>query len=281
MQLIILIFTFLICSLNAESVAVSIAPYLEIVQEIAGPEIQVHLVVPQGASSHSFETTPKQLQLLRQDAIWFIIGEPFESRAIKSLQGLKEAPRIVDLRNGLKLIDEGCRCHHHDHASSDPHIWMNPEMMAVQVIHIRDALAKQYPDKKEALALRSDAVLEKLKILKNTIDQALTGKQGTLIIAHPAYSYLLRPYNLNQYALEFDGKEPSAKQLSESIDIIKAAHTKTIFTQKQYSTRAADRIAKILDLRLEELDPYSSEYFASMNQIAEEFGKELAIEPCH
>lgn len=261
--------------LQADSVAVSVAPYLEIVQEIAGPSIEVHLVVPQGASSHSFETTPKQLQALSHDTLWFTIGEPFEYRAIKALKQSQPAPTIINLREGLNLIQEHV-CEHH--SSADPHIWMDPEMMATQVQHIIEALKNTYPLQSAEITERSDHVLQKLKQLQNLRDLALKGKKGTLIVSHPAYGYLLRAYDILEYALEFEGKEPSAKQLALAVDKVTEAHAHTIFTQPQYSKRAADRIASLLNLQIIELDPYSPSYFESMNTIYEAFAKELTSE---
>lgn len=269
---IIISLLFLLGSLTAESIAVSVAPYLNIVQDIAGPNIEVHLVVPQGASSHSFEITPKQLQKLQEDSIWFIVGEPFENRAIKSLQ--KESLKVVDLRNGLTLLEETSHCCH-GHSSYDPHIWMSPEMMSIQVRTIREAMTDKFPDDAAGIYDRSEKILAKLNALKEKVSKAFSGKTGTIIVSHPAYEYLLRPYGIRQYALEFEGKEPSAKQLSEALDMIREVHAHTLFTQNQYSKKAADRIAQLLNVKTFELNPYSSDYFTSMEQIAQAFGKEL------
>ncbi len=262
----------LLGSLSAQSIAVSLAPYLNIVQEIAGPKIEVHLVVPQGASAHSFDVTPKQIQKLQEDSIWFIVGEPFESRAIKSLN--KDHPRIVDLRSGLTLQEELSPCGH-DHGSFDPHIWMNPEMMMIQIGTIRDALTDQFPTDSSDIYQRAENVMNKLNKLQAGVSAALSGQTGTIIVSHPAYGYLLSRYGIRQYALEFEGKEPSAKQLSQALDLIREVHATTLFTQKQYSQKAAQRIAEILKLKTVELDPYSSDYFTSIQHIAQAFGQEL------
>ena len=55
---------------------VSIAPYQQLAQRIAGPTIEVQTIVPQGANPHSFEPTSKQAAEMRLGRVWFRIGEP-------------------------------------------------------------------------------------------------------------------------------------------------------------------------------------------------------------
>src|SRR6202021_1382158 len=77
------------CALVAKTrVLVSIAPYLEIVQKIGGENVEVELIVPQGADSHNYEPTPGQINEAAVAKVWFCIGEHFENKlghALKSV----------------------------------------------------------------------------------------------------------------------------------------------------------------------------------------------------
>ncbi len=288
MHFFLLISIYLISFLSPEalvgkSVAISVAPYLEVVKELAGENIQVHLVVPAGSSSHTFEATPKQLTELREASIWFIIGEPFEQKAIHSFKGQNQKPLIVDLRKGLHLINGSCGCchhHNHDHDSDfDPHIWMDPQMMITQVSTICSALIQTFPEEEATIRMGEKKVLQLLTALDKKIHEFLYSKHGTLIVSHPAYGYLLRPYpSIHQFPLEHEGREPSAKQFENVFTTIEKAHAHTIFTQKEYPSRAALRIAEKLKLNTVELEPYSQSYFTSLDAIAEAFSCELRLQ---
>ncbi len=58
---------FLPCSLQAElKILVSIAPQKYLVERIAEDKVTVTVIVPQGATPHSYEPTPKQMVLLKR-----------------------------------------------------------------------------------------------------------------------------------------------------------------------------------------------------------------------
>ena len=59
----------------------------------------------------------------------------------------------------------------------------------------------------------------------------------------------------------------------------KALKIKTIFTQAQYGVKGAQLVAELLGARLVDLDPYSEDYLASMNRIAQAFHASFTEEP--
>ena len=54
-------------------------------------------------------------------------------------------------------------------------------------------------------------------------------------------------YDLNMLTIEIEGKEPSAKELSQIIDAAKEHKIKVIFVQSQFSTQSAEAIAEEID----------------------------------
>ena len=133
-------------------VLVSVAPYKLFVEKIAGDTVQVELMVPAGASSHTFEPTPKQMLSAAKADIWFQIGEGFESKATKALKSHNPKLITIDLRKGVDLIitkegEEGfCHCCQHAHESCiDPHIWLSAREVKKQALIISATLTEQYP----------------------------------------------------------------------------------------------------------------------------------------
>lgn len=257
---------------SEQLVLVTVAPYVKIVNELAGPAVQVQLLVPAGFSSHTYEPTPKQVLQASKAKIWFTIGELFEKRAIAALQSDNPTLTTVDLRNGLKLLQVGC-CH--DHAGADPHIWMSPKMMQTQVVEMAKALEKTFPDQADSIKVNLKVLVEKLQKLDDEIKTILEKSKGKQVfVSHPAYGYFCEEFGLKQIAIEFEGKDPTPKKITKLIEAAKEAKIKAIFTQKQYSSKAADLVANEIGASIVELDPYSQDYFTAMRHIAKSFAGE-------
>src|SRR5437868_14914567 len=95
----LLIFSLLAtCFLHGEDkVLVSVAHYVHIVEKIGGAGLQVELLVPQGASPHTYEPTPKQSLGISSCKVWFCIGEPIEDKVRPALLSQNKDLLICDL----------------------------------------------------------------------------------------------------------------------------------------------------------------------------------------
>ncbi len=257
---------------HSHNIVVSIAPYKYFVDAIAGDTVKVGLLVPPGASFHTFEPTPKQVLQAGNADIWFRVGESFETKALPALQAHNPHLRIVDLRHGVDLItvDEaghhGC-CHV---GGADLHIWLSPKQAKIQAKAIAEALIAAYPEHKELYQKRLESLLKDLDDLDKEIAETLKPlKNRTMMVSHSAYAYFGRDYHLKQLPIEFEGRDPSPKQLNATLNEARKDHIKVIFIQPQYSSKGAALIAKELGAQLVILDPYSEDYFAAMRDIAQ------------
>lgn len=261
-------------SLLALSIALSNTPYIEITSTLAGPEASVFTIVPENASPHTFEPSPLQLEQLLKADVWFGIGEPFEEK-IKGMLHNK-GPRFIDLRNGVSLIQgtKGCTCHHPGHAhTADPHIWMDPNRMKIQVRTIAQALSPFVNN--ELLEGRVRALLQELDVLDGQIRELLVKYRGIILVSHPVYAYLIDGLPIEQVALEQEGKELSPKAFSNVIEQAKKQRVSTVFTQPQYSKKSAEKVADYIQAKIVSLNPYSREYFKELLKIAKAFHDEL------
>ncbi len=250
-------------------VLVSVAPYMQVVTDIGGDEVEVQLVVPQGADSHNYEPTPRQIQEAAHAKVWFTVGELFENKAIEVLRRQNEQLIVCDLRQGLTLEHAGC---HHHQGMADPHIWMSPKMMQHEVRLIGQALQRVLPEKQEEIASRLQAYLERLTLLDQEIHSLMQGASGkTVFVVHPAYGYFCREYGVTQLSLEEEGKEPTIKRLLEIIAQAKTLHIDTLFIQSQYGSKAADYIAKEIGANVVVLQANLPDYFQMMHGIATQF----------
>lgn len=259
--------------LRSHRVMVSVAPYKYFLEQIAGDTVQIQLLVPPGASFHTYEPTPKQILEGGKSDIWFRIGENFENRAVEAIKSHHPHMRVIDLRDKVDLILIGPHDHHHccHHEGADLHIWLSPKMVERQVKDMATILSEVYPEYRVLYQKNLEQLLQKLQNLDKDIRSVLRPlKQRTFMVSHPAYAYFARDYDLYQLPIEFEGKDPSPRQLTNVLNQARKEEIKVIYVQNQYSRKGASLIAKEIGAQLVTLDPYSEtkDYFSNMHDIA-------------
>jgi len=272
------IFVFLLLSsfLGAapyNQVLVTVAPHQGFVERIAGDQVKAVLVVPEGASSHTYEPSPRQMLGLSQSDAWFQLGETFEPRAAKALLMQNPQMRLIDMRQDVNLIkDVACACAHH--ASNDPHYWLSPKEAKIQAQTITKILAELYPEKASLFENNLNGLLQELTDLDHELSAILEPlKTRVVMVAHPAYAYLARDYGLTQLSIETEGRDPTPRQLTNILEKAQCLKVTKLFTQKQYSDKGARLIAKQLNIKIVVLDPYAKDYFSAMRYIGKQFAE--------
>ncbi len=277
----IFIFTFLFIAsffcLHAEesTILVSVSPHKYFVERIAGDTVKVQVLVPTGASSHTFEPTPKLMISASKASIWFMVGEGFEPRLRDALKSHHPDMLFVNMREGVDMItaSEGsCHCCH-DANMQDMHIWLSPREVKAQARTIAQTLEQKYPAHRDLYQKNLEAFIVELDALDADIRHSLSNKSTNVImVMHPAYAYFVRDYGLEQLSIESEGKDPTPKQMTSIIEKARRAHVKKIFIQPQYSSKGARLIAAQIGAEVVELDPYSEDYMNSMRAIGQQFG---------
>jgi len=260
---------------SSHHVIVSVSPHRFFVQKIAGDTLTVGLMVPAGASAHTYDPTPKQMIAASNAAIWFRIGESFENKAIAAMKQQTPSMRIVDLRENLDLISDPTHVCAHHKGCMDLHFWLSPKLAKIQAQTITKALIELYPQNAD-LYQKNLAIFEKeLDELDQEIAKTLSRLPSrTIMVSHPAYGYFARDYDLNQFSIEFEGKDPTPQQLTKILNEAYKQNIKTIFIQPQYSSKGAKLIAEQIHARVITLDPYSEDFYTTLREIANNIAKQ-------
>lgn len=258
---------------HAHDVLVSVAPHKFFVEKISGETLSIGLMVPAGASSHTYEPSPRQMIEAGKADLWFQIGEGFEERAGRSLQSHNPRLQLVNLQSGLDLIYDHQCAHCKKHRDSvDPHFWLSARQGKIQAETIAKTLSARYPQHQELYRQNLQKFLGELDQLDKDISTILQASpQRMIMVSHPAYAYFCRDYSLQQLSIEFEGKDPTPQQLTNVILQAKQARITTIFVQKQYSNKGAKLIAQQLGAQVVTLDPYAEQYMTAMLAIARAF----------
>ena len=258
------------------TVIVSVAPHQFFVNKIAGDTVNIYLMVPAGASSHTYEPTPKQMMIAGKASLWFVLGESFEKRAAQALRSHNPNFQTIDMRKGLNLITTD---HTHGHkgccpAGADLHIWLSPKMAQIQAQTIAQALSESFPANKDLYQKNLAAFQGELIALDSTIQTTLQPLENrNVLVSHPAYAYFAREYNLKQYSIEVEGKDPTPQQMTKLLNLARQLKVHAIYIQPQYNNKAAHLVSEELGTQLVTLDPYSQDYIKSMLTIAHAFAE--------
>jgi len=210
-------------------------------------------------SPATYEPDIEQLKKLSAADLYIRIGHiPFEKTQMRRLEDLNPKMKVIDSSKGIEIY------------KNDPHIWMSPRLVKVQVENICLALTEMDPENKNFYEKNKNEYLVKLDDLNLELRNAfseMTSKK--ILVFHPAFGYLVRDYGFEQIAIEIEGKEPSAENLAKIIDTAKKENIKTIFVQKQFSQKSAEAIAQQIGGSVVPLDPLAEDYVENLRRIGE------------
>lgn len=253
-------------------ISVSILPQKYFVEKIAGDLVQVHVLVPPGASPELYSLMPSQMKDLSKSTAWLRIGKiGFEESWINKIRQSTPGIKIFDTSVQADWIagEETHGGHVHLHGF-DPHIWSSPAEVKKIVTETYQALSSLLPENKDLLNLNYESFMKEIdqldQELKTRLDQLENRK---FLIFHPALTYFARQYNLEQIALEVDGKEPSPRYMRSLIEKAKSENIHVIFIQKEFDAENARQLANEIDGEVIRIDPLSEQWDRQLREIAE------------
>lgn len=266
--------TAILCSsalFGKPSVVVSIPPQKAFVEALTGSEVETIVLIKPGQNPTNFSLSPKSMAAIGQASHYFSIGVPMETALLPKLQSSYPDLLIVDTSAGIRK--RSLESHFHDHGddddshehAKDPHIWLSPGLVKIQLRHYKRVLEELLPEKKSFIETNHKAFLEKLERVDDQLKTTLTPLKGaTVFVYHPAFGYFLERYGLRQETVEVEGKQPSPKQLNWLIKLANEFDAKTLFVQPQFERRAAQTLAKAIGGRVEIIDPLAENYLDNL-----------------
>jgi zinc transport system substrate-binding protein len=238
-------------------VAASIAPLADFARQVGGEHVRVIALVPPGASPHTYELTPSQVQQVARARLLVLNGIGLEYWVDK-LAGSANNPDliVVDTSKGIEILrGDG------DEPGGNPHIWLDPSNAMIQVGHIRDALVRADPIHADAYRTNADRYVDQLLSLDQSIAKCVaTWSSREFIAFHPAWIYFARRYGLVQAAAieESPGREPSPAEVARIVETARRIDARAIFAEPQLSPKAAETIAEESGAEVLFLDPLGS-----------------------
>lgn len=257
----------------AKEVTVSILPQKYFVEKIAKDKIDINVMVKPGFSPATYEPKTSQMRKLAKSEVYFAIGVPFEKVWLEKFKNANSNMKIVDTAKGIEKIqmakhehheeehdhdahheeEHGHDAHHeeehdhdvhHEHAGLDPHIWLDPILVKTQAKNIYKTLIQIDEKNKNFYKVNYEEFIKELDELYLQLKTVLKPVKGkAFMVFHPSWGYFAKRFDLEQIAVEVQGKEPKPNQLVELINEAKEHNIKVVFVAPQFSQKSAKVIA--------------------------------------
>jgi zinc transport system substrate-binding protein len=244
-------------------VIASITPLADFARQVGRDKVEVTVLLPPGASPHTYEPTPKALQAVSRARVFIRVGSGLEFWAEKIINSTGNKNLIIaDASSGLSLLKLHSEHHAHSSSDTDPHLWLDPIIAQGIVTKIEKAFIQADPHNSDFYKQNASAYREKLALL----DKELSGKAAQFRIReyvtfHPAWNYFSRRYGLKVAGVieESPGKEPGPRHIEKIIREIKRIGSRVVFVEPQFNKKIAEVIAREGGASIAYLDPIGGE----------------------
>lgn len=232
------------------TVAATFLPVADIAQQIGSLDFKVVTLLPPGASPHTFEPTPAQIQLLQDVKTVFAVGHGIDDWS----------QALVNNTPGVKLfvVDQGIVLRHAADGTVDPHYWLDAKNGKIMARSIENELARLEPAKSQVLNQRLQNYLKSLDVLDGRIKELFKTKTDRNIVTHhDAWEYFAAAYGLKVVGVvePVPGRELSPGELAALEKVIRRDKIKTIFSEPELSDQILKPLAKDTGVAIQNTDP--------------------------
>lgn len=200
---------------------------------------------------HDYSLQTQDMVSLEQADALVINGGGMEQFMERVLSIRSDLP-IIDASQGIEMepsIEEGLL---------NAHVWMDPEMAAVQVRNIAEGLAAADDLHADQYRANAEAYEARLAALSASLAEQLSPLSGTRIITfHEAFNYFAERYGMVVAGVIANepGEEPSTRDIADTCDLVRSLDIRTLFVEPQYPQTAAEIIARETGASIYTLDP--------------------------
>jgi ABC-type Zn uptake system ZnuABC Zn-binding protein ZnuA len=217
----------------------------DIAQNVAGERLTITSLMAPGIDPHAFEPTPQDIARLSDSQLLIINGSGLESWLQNILNNVGGQKKIISASDRL-ITNNG-----------DPHFWLDPNNVIKYVENIRDGLSTADPQGKTIYSSNADAYIVKLKQLDTWIIgqvASIPPSQRLLVTNHESLGYFASHYGFTIIGSVIPNfstdAAPSAQQMAQLVDAIKATHAKAIFLEVGNNPQLANQIAAETGLKV-------------------------------
>jgi zinc transport system substrate-binding protein len=251
------------CSLSRDSsaggrvsVVANFYPLYEAARRVGGDRVEVKNLTRAGAEPHDLELSPKQVDEILDARLVLYMGSSFQP-AVEKVVKDRHTGVTVD---ALAALSSKLRRMPNDGSEkgTDPHLWLDPVLMARIVDEVRGAMMRVDPSGAPTFERNARRYRSEIEALDRRFREGLGHcSRRVIVTSHAAFGYLAARYGLVQEPIAgFSPEaEPDPKRLAGLADLVRREGVTTIFTEELVSPRVADTLAREAGVRTGVLNP--------------------------
>ncbi|MDR0433701.1 MAG: metal ABC transporter substrate-binding protein [Gracilibacteraceae bacterium] len=272
------------------SVYATFYPMYDFARKIGGERVNVANMTPAGMEPHDWEPAAVDLAALENADVLVFNGLGMEHWVNDALAALSNEKLVaVQASSGVAPLagipeaegedgeEEGDG--HEDEGEFDPHVWLDPRNVKLEMANIRDAFISADPEGASYYEENYNKYAAELDALDQEFRDTLSPLPGKdIIVAHQAFAYLCAAYGLTQTPIEglAADSEPDPARMAEIIEFAEEHEITVIFFEELVSPKVAETIAEAVGARTDTLNPLEGlsdeeaaagdDYFSVMRQ---------------
>ncbi len=227
----------------------------DVVAQVGGEHIDLTVIMAPGQDPHSYQPVARDLARIEQAHVVFVNGLDLEEGLLAMVETVAQAAPLVPVSAGVEVIAGGDEEHaadeHEEHAAGDPHTWMDPHNVMIWAENIATALAALDAAHAEDYRANAEAYQEELRALDAYIREQVAlipPERRKLVTNHEALAYFARRYGFEVIGTVYLGAsqlaEPSAGDIAQLVETIRAEDVPAIFVETTVSDTLARAIAR-------------------------------------
>ncbi len=214
----------------------------DIAQSVAGERFDVEVLIPSGSDPHTFQPTPKDVTKIANSQVLIANGAGLEEWLQEILDNAGGERLVIEASEGLSgsLSRPG-----------DPHFWLDPNNVIHYAEEIRDGYILVDPAGEAVFIQNTTDYILQLEELDSWIAgqvEQIPSERRMLVTNHESFGYFADRYGFIIIGTIIPnvstGSSPSAQQLVELIEAIKATSTAAIFLESGTNPELAEQVAR-------------------------------------
>ena len=257
------------------TVTVTISPYKYFVDQIAKGKVNVNVMVSNGNNPETYEPYAQQMMELSKSALYLKVGSiGFEQTWMKKLQDNAPDMKVIDTSVGIKPAKT-------PGGNIDPHVWMSCSNARIIASNILKALNELEPKNKAFFEKNYQSLLSIIDKRDSIIKEGFNKNPDLVrkfVIYHPILTYFARDYQLEQLAIEEEGREPSAAQLKSLIERARKEKIKYCLIQAEFANRNTTTFINESHTKPMDINPLQGDWNWAMQEAAAAVqGKKMVV----
>ncbi len=255
-------------------IGITLHPYYSFAANIVGDRAEIVPLIEAGNNPHNYTPQPDDMKRALELDVLIVNGIGHDEWAFEIVRaaGVEGDLRLIYANDGVALIpiaeDEG------QARVVNPHTFVSTTAAIQQIYTIARALGELDPDNAAYYRDNAREYATRIRRLKAEYTAQLAdldAAQFRCATMHGAYGYLMQEFGLRVSAViePRHGVEPTARQLADTIEKIKAADVNVLFAEKYFTSRLADTIRNETGVRM-----YSFSHMSDGDYTAELFEQE-------